>query len=323
MMYLKGGEGVKKKNIYTLLIAIIFIFTACNKNTTKVQPKPNTEMDTENVLSLNIVTTNKLLYYMVKDIVQDRHNISYMFSSKQKLWDFNFTEDSINNISKKDLFFYWGSGLEPWNSNFVDKLSKSKVGPIDISRGVKLIGYDSEVKYKDTIIKDNPYFWMNIDYYKIAMLNIKNAIEDKDTKDRDFYENNFSKNIKDVEAYQKKIKETADKLKDYSFVVEGDSLDYFLKYYGFKVLKVYNPVEDKNKSNSEDNKIVYDKIANTKNVIFLFDDESKLKSQAQLINNFNLKTVNIITYKDDIKYIEMLDHNLKALQTINLSAQQK
>lgn len=323
MMYLKGGEGVKKKNIYTFLIAIIFIFTACNKNTTKIQPKPNTEMDAEKVLSLNIVTTNKLLYYMVKDIVQDRHNISYMFSSKQKLWDFNFTEDSINNISKKDLFFYWGSGLEPWNSNFVDKLSKSKVGPIDISRGVKLIGYDSEVKYKDTIMKDNPYFWMNIDYYKIAMLNIKNAIEDKDTKDRDFYENNFSKNIKDVEAYQKKLKETADKLKDYSFVVEGDSLDYFLKYYGFKVLKVYNPVEDKNTSNVQDNKTVYDKITNTKNVIFLFDDESKLKSQAQLINNFNLKTVNIITYKDDIKYIDMLDHNLKALQTINLSAQQK
>lgn len=308
---------MKKKNIYTLLIAILFIFTGCSKNTTKIQPKPNVEIATEKQLNLDIITTNKLLYYMVKDIVQDRHTISYMFSSKQRLWDFNFTDDSINNISKKDLFFYWGSGLEPWNSNLVDKLSKSKVGPIDISRGVKLISYDDEVKYKDIIMKDNPYFWMNIDYYKIAMLNIKNAIEDKDTKDRDFYENNFSENIKEVEVYQKKLKETADKIKDYTFVVEGDSLDYFLRFYGFKVLKVYNLAEDNNTNNIENNKTVESKIINTKNVIFLYDDESKLKSQSQLISDFNLKTANIITYKDDIKYIDILDYNLKALQALN------
>lgn len=308
---------MKRKYIYTLLIAIIFLFTACTKNTNTIQPTAKTEIETEKILDLNIITTNKMLYYMVEDIVQDRHSISYMFSSKQRLWDFNFTEDSINNISKKDLFFYWGSGLEPWSSNLVDKLSKSKVGPIDISRGVKLISYDSEIKYKDTIMKDNPYFWMNIDYYKIAMLNIKNAIEDKDTKDRDFYENNFSKSIKDVEVYQKKLKETADKLKDYTFVVEGDGLDYFLKYYGLKVLKVYNPAASANTSSIEDNKAAYDKIASTKNVIFLYDDESKLKSEAQLISNFNLKTTNIIAYKDDIKYIDMLNHNLKVLQAIN------
>lgn len=308
---------MKRKKIFTLLIAVLLIFTACGKNTTKVQPKPKEEIDTEKKLNLNIITTNKMLYYMVKDIVQDRHSISYMFSSKRKIWDFNFTDDSINNISKKDLFFYWGSGLEPWSSDLIDKLSKSKVGPIDISRGVKLIGYDSEIKYKDTIMKDNPYFWMNIDYYKISMLNIKNAIEDKDTKDRSFYEDNFSQNIKDVEAYQKKLKEAADKLKDYTFVVEGDSLDYFLKYYGFKSLKVYNLTVNNNTNNIEDDKTTLDKLASTKNVIFLYDDDSKLKSQAELISKFNLKTVNIITYKDDIKYIDMLDYNLKVLQAIN------
>lgn len=317
---------MKKRNIYTLLIAIIFLFTACSKTTTEVKPKENIEIDTSKQVSLDILTTNKLLYYMVKDIVQDRHSLSYMFSSKTRLWDFNYTEDSINNISKKDLFFYWGIGFEPWSTDLVDKLSKSKVGPIDISRGVKLIGYESEVKYKDTVIKDNPYFWMNIDNYKIAMLNIKNAIEDKDTKDRDFYENNFSKNIKNLEDYQKKLKETCDSLKDYTFVVEGDSLDYFLKYTGLKFLKLSNISESNNTKSTDVNKSVYDKIKNlnnTNNVIFLYDDESKLKSQSQFISNFKIKTANIITYKDDIKYQDMLDFNLKALQGISPSLNQK
>ncbi|MFL0245915.1 metal ABC transporter substrate-binding protein [Candidatus Clostridium stratigraminis] len=311
-----------KKSIYTLLITIIFLFTACSKNIPETQSKPNVEVDTNKVVSLNIITTNKLLYNMVKDIVQDRHCVSYMFSSKDRLWNFNFTDDSINNISKKDLFFYWGSSFEPWSSSFVDKLSKTKVGPIDISRGVKLIGYDSEVKYQNTVIKDNPYYWMNIDNYKIAMLNIKNAIEDKDTKDRDYYENNFSKNINDVEAYQEKLKDAADSLKDFTFVVEGDSLDYFVKYYGFKVLKVHNLTEGNISNNENDNKAIYDKIKgfnNSNNIVFLYDENSKLTSQAQLISEFKLKTVNIISYKDDIKYLEILDHNLKTLQGINPS----
>lgn len=314
-----------KKSIYTLLIAMIFLFTACSRNIPEAKPKPNVEIDTNKQISLNIITTNKLLYNMVKDIVKDRHSISYMFASKDRLWNFNFTDDSINNISKKDLFFYWGSSFEPWGSNLVDKLSKTKVGPIDISRGVKLIGYDSEVKYKDTVINDNPSFWMNIDNYKIAMLNIKNAIEDKDTKDRDYYENNFSKHIKDVEAYQKKLKEAADSLKDYTYVVEGDSLDYFVKYYGFKVLKVHNLTADNTGNFASDNKSVYDKIKslnNSNNVVFLFDEESKLASQAQLISELKLKTVSIISYKDDIKYLDILDHNLKAFQEINPSVKQ-
>lgn len=309
----KGGEGVKFKKIYALLIVLSFILAGCSRTNVAVEPKNETQSEDEKIISLNIVTTNKMLSTMVQSIVGDRNSLSYMFSSKDKMWNFQFTEDSLNNISKKDLYFYWGSGIEPWNSSFVDKLSKSKVGPIDLSRGVKLINYDKEVPYKDTTLKVNPYYWMNIDYYKIALLNIKNAIEDKDTKDRDYYENNFSKNMKDIEVYQKKLKEAADSFKDYTFLVEGDSLDYFLKYYGFKVIKVYDNTDSKIKANPEDSKKIEDKIAQAKNVIFMYDDESKLKSEAQLISKFNLSKVNIITYKDDISYMDLLDSNLKNL----------
>jgi zinc/manganese transport system substrate-binding protein len=284
----------------------------------KIEEKPVVQETIEKELSLNIVATNKLLYNMVKDIIGDRHSLDYMFTSKDKLWNFNYTEDSISNISRKDLFFYWDSGIEPWDTDFIDKLTKNKVGNVSVSRGVKFITLAREVKYKEITLKDNPYFWLSIDDYKIAMLNIKNAIQDKDTKDRDLYEKNFSKAIKEVEDYQKKLKEAADKLKDYTFVVDGDELDYFTSYYGFKTLKINNYGLILTAKQTEDNKKVEEKFKEAKNVVFLYDEEGEFKSNEVLINKYNLKTSNIIVIKDDIKYIDILANNLRSLESLSL-----
>jgi zinc/manganese transport system substrate-binding protein len=307
-----------KKLIYIILIIFVFALTACNKKVNKIEEKPVIQEAIEKELSLNIVATNKLLYNMVRDIIGDRHSLDYMFTSKDKLWNFNYTEDSISNISRKDLFFYWDSGIEPWDTDFIDKLTKNKVGNVSVSRGVKFITLAREVKYKEVTLKDNPYFWLSIDDYKIAMLNIKNAIQDKDTKDRDLYEKNFSKAIKEVEDYQKKLKEAADKLKDYTFVVDGDELDYFTSYYGFKTLKINNYGLILTAKQTEDNKKVEEKFKEAKNVVFLYDEEGEFKSNEALINKYNLKTSNMIVIKDDIKYIDILANNLRSLENLSL-----
>jgi zinc/manganese transport system substrate-binding protein len=309
---------LKRKLIYIVLMIFVFMLTACNKKVNKIEEKPVVQETIEKELSLNIVATNKLLYNMVKDIIGDRHSLDYVFTSKDKLWNFNYTEDSISNISRKDLFFYWDSGIEPWDTDFIDKLTKNKVGNVSVSRGVKFITLAREVKYKEVTLKDNPYFWLSIDDYKIAMLNIKNAIQDKDTKDRDLYEKNFSKAIKEVEDYQKKLKEAADKLKDYTFVVDGDELDYFTSYYGFKTLKINNYGLILTAKQTEDNKKVEEKFKEAKNVVFLYDEEGEFKSNEALINKYNLKTSNMIVIKDDIKYIDILANNLRSLENLSL-----
>jgi zinc/manganese transport system substrate-binding protein len=315
-IHIQGRTDLKKKLIYLVLVIFIFTLGACNKKVDKVEEKPVVIETVEKEMSLNIITTNKLLCNMVSDIIGERHSIGYMFTTQDKLWNFDYTEDSLNNISRKDLFFYWGSGLEPWASDFINKLAKTRVGAVNISRGVKFLEYDREVKYKEAVLKDNPYFWVNIDAFKIAMLNVKNAIQDKDTKNRDFYEKNFTKAINDVEEYQKKLKEAANKLKDYTFVVDGDELDYFTEYYGFKTLKLNNYRVIVTEKGLEENLKVEEKLKELKNVVFLYDVEDKLMSNEALISKYNLKSSNILVYKDDIKYIDILASNLKSLEEL-------
>lgn len=310
-------ENLKRKVISILSLFLIFVFASCRVQSKKAETEVKKEKTPEKEVSLNIAATNRLLYNMVKDVVKDKNKVEYMFEDKEELFNFDYSEETLNNISKKDIFFYFGNGMEPWIEGFVDKLDKNKVSPVNVSRGVKIIPLEREITYKDKTIKDNPYFWVSTYDYKVAMLNIKNAIQDKDTKNRDIYESNFSSLIKEVDEYEVKLKDAAAKLKDYTFVVDGDELDYFIKNYGFKSLKIYNygliPTEEDKKKISE----VEKEILEAKNVVFLYDTEERLKANEALVKKYNLDTSNIIVYKDDISYKEILKSNLENLEKLN------
>lgn len=307
---------MKAKFIYIFsLIFIVIILSSCSVEQISVEPNSAAANDKKDIV-LNIETTDKLLYYMVKDLVKEKHLVDFMFTSRDGIFNFEFSDDSVGNISKKDLFIYSGASFEPWISDFQDKLSKSKVGIINGSRGIKLINYEKETKVNDMVIKENPYYWLNVDNYKTCLSNIKNALQDKDSKNRDFYEQNFSNALKNIEPYEKKAKDISEKLKDYTFVVDGDDIDYFNKYLGIKAIKVYNY----GISSKEDIKIQEDKLdkdlKDKSKIVFLCDNDEKLKANESIINKYNMQPVNIIIYKDDLKYLDMLDTNLKNLSQL-------
>lgn len=296
----------------------MLLLTACTKEpqNTTISSNESVKMETKKDIDLNIVTTDKLLYSMAKNIVGDRHSVEYMFKNRERELSFQFSEDSLNNIAKKDLFIYMGAGLEPWINDFIDKLNKNKVGVINVSRGVKLLSYNKVVKYKDTTLKDNPYYLSNLDNYKIALMNIKNAIQDRDPKNRDIYEKNFSQALKTLENYQKDLKAARDNLTGYTFIVVEDELSYFVKYNDFKVLDINNdkntvkimPVDKTAKADLES------KLKDNKKLVILYNSDEVLKNNEDVIKSYNIKAVNIKTYSIDTNYEEVLKNNIENLK---------
>lgn len=296
----------------------MLLLTACTKEAqnTTISSNESVKMETKKDIDLNIVTTDKLLYSMAKNIVGDRHSVEYMFKNRERELSFQFSEDSLNNIAKKDLFIYMGAGLEPWINDFIDKLNKNKVGVINVSRGVKLLSYNKVVKYKDTTLKDNPYYLSNLDNYKIALMNIKNAIQDRDPKNRDIYEKNFSQALKTLENYQKDLKAARDNLTGYTFIAVEDELSYFVKYNDFKVLDINNdkntvkimPVDKTAKADLES------KLKDNKKLVILYNSDEVLKNNEDVIKSYNIKVVNIKTYSIDTNYEEVLKNNIENLK---------
>lgn len=289
----------------------LFFFTAmmgCSNAEEKITPEVpiKVEQKIEAEEYLRIVTSNKLLYYMVKDIVKDRHDVDYMMSAEEDQWSFMFSKDSIENISKKDVFIYFGAGFEPWADEFVDTVNKDRVTITNSTRGVRLLTLNEPRIYGNSELRNNPYFWFDPNDYKIVLSNIKTAIQEKDPKKRDIYEDNFKEAIKVLDEIDNKLLEDVDQYKEYSFVTVNDDFDYFFNHIDINPLKLSNG-EDVIKFEEK----LKDETDIEKQVILLYDDELTLSvsSYKDLLNNVRVRKIKVKKYSTDKSIVEMLREN--------------
>jgi ABC-type Zn uptake system ZnuABC Zn-binding protein ZnuA len=273
----------------------MMFFSGCASNTADNSTGENAaEVKTQKEVKLDIVTTDRILYYMVKDIVGEKHNVDYMFKNMDSLLNFTFTDDSLYNIAKMDLFMYMGASYEPWGASFADQINKSSVGIINVSRGVKVLPLATELKYGEYTVNENPYYLLNYDNYKIALLNIKNSIQDKDPKNRDIYEQNFNEAISRTELEEQNIMGIISKLSGYTFVYSEERLEYFLRYYSLDSLKTV-PGGDYSAQ-----------LKNKTKVVFLYSDKNSLAQNQALIKKYDMSTLELKVYNNDMKYEDML-----------------
>ena len=301
-----------KKTLYYLFLSVsfaIFLIGCENTQTAKNQPVKKAE-------ALKIMTTNYLLYTMVQDIIGEKNQVDFMFKNEIDQFSFKYTEDSIDNISKKDIFIYTGGSYEPWIDAFLSDLNKNKVTILNVSRGTKIMSRDVPLKYSDKTkvvdIKDNPYYWLDNDKYKTALFNICKTIEDKDPFNKSYYENNFKENIKTVDEYDKKLKEAAKNLKDYTFVVQGDDLDYFTKYLGLKTIKIPSDINYIDTS-SQDYKNLQDKFTKIDKIIYLYSKDNEEESNAAIIKEYSMQVAKVNVYNYKFSFIELLKANTENL----------
>ena len=184
---------------------------------------------------LNIITVNKPQYEMVKKIVKDKHNVDYMFTDEKDINDFKYSQEVLDNVSNMDLFIYSGTTFEPWTNTFINELKKGSLGIISLSRGIRTLNYDS-----NGTSKENPYYFGGIEEYKIALYNVKAAIQDRDPQNRDYYEENYKKAIDEFENQLKQYKDKLEKLKGYTFVTLDGGFEYITKSLGLNTIKLDN-----------------------------------------------------------------------------------
>lgn len=300
-----------------LIIAVLLCSCTQQSNTTKVDT--NAKLQVSKDVNLKIIVTDKQLYYMVNDITGSKHTTEYMFNNRNDEKNFVFTDDSAENVSKKDLFIYTGASTEPWIDKFYDKLNKNKVGVINVSRGVKLLQLSKQENVNGIVIKDNPYYMLNIDNYRIALLNIKNAIEDRDPQNREYYEKNFSLALKDFDMIQQNLKQMSGKLKDYVFVTQNDDLDYFIKFCGLKTVKLTSEdilIDKITPKGGTDSVISALSSVDYKKLVYLYTDDAVLKNDTDFIKKFKMIPLNMIASKDNMKYIDVIKYNFTNLKKV-------
>ena len=254
-----------KKLTYVLVIFTSIFFCILTFSYNPLMANPTDELDEEKDTYLNILTVNKEIYKMVKALVGDKHNVEYLFNNEKEIKEFKINENVLDNILNMDLFIYNGLGYEGWMNEVLDDSKNSNVGVINASRGIRPI---TESLSKEN--KENPYYLLGFNEYKIALYNIKTALQERDIKNRNYYEDNYNNIIKGLDEFLSKSKEELKLYKDYNIVTNTDKFDYLFRDTGVQV----------NKLNGDEEEIREDKETKT---IFIYDkdneDLNELKSK--------------------------------------------
>lgn len=285
---------MKKLTAAMLIITAAFFLGLGGVSKTLMADTSESDKDNRDVY-LNIMTVNKPQYETVKKLAGDKHNVEYMFNNLNDMKDYKYDENTLNNISNMDLFFYSGAGNESASlDNMISELDKSSLGVVNLSRGIRELKYKADGK--DT---QNPYYYLGIPEYKIMLYNTKSALQEKDPANREYYEANYNKLVKSIDDLKSTFDKDAKELKKDTFILQDAKLEYFFKGLGidFKVLPEKENIEEYAKKNN----------LNLKDIVFVQDTESKEEVKG-------VKVIKLDTYNDNKDFQEIIEYNIKQLE---------
>lgn len=243
---------------------------------------------------LNIMASNKSEYYMLNTLTKGEHNIEYMFSNEKSNQSYKPTEEAEKNVSNMNLFFYAGSGYEPWANEFISNLNRNDVGVTDLSRGISSKQYTVNGE-KVT----NPYYWTGPTEYQVILYNAKSALQEKDPANRAFYEENYNDMIKQMNEMVQNFKKIQSKSKNKPiFLTRNNDFEYLLSDLGIN----YTVVPE----NISFNDYVKNNNLNSKNIVIIqnsTDDEQ--------VKEFNV--VKLQLENENEGYLNLLQDNLNSL----------
>lgn len=285
-----------KKLTYILVIFTSILFLGLTFSYNPLMANTTDELDEKKEIYLNILTVNKDIYDMTKLIVGEKHNVEYLFKNEKEMATFKVTDAVLNNINNKDLLLYNGLGYESWINDISNNIKGSDLGVINLSRGIRPLSYELLQSGQE-----NPYYLLGFSEYKIALYNIKMAMQERDIENRSYYDENYNNVIKKIDEFLTKSKEEIKGYKDYTIVTNTDKFDYLFRDLGITITKVKDSNDLVGLNDSSNVTFFYDETLENIN-----DLKDKMKNEYKYVglsleNSDNVLKVNVSKIIEAIK----------------------
>lgn len=266
------------KKLMILVLVLLVLASFFIKNNTNVVPTKVKEKSKV----IKVLVTDKMINSIINEISKYPKNIDIMFNNKEQENEYKLSDSLKKTITSYDAYFYNSKNSETFAKDIINLAGNIKLSEVCVTRG------GSEVKSLEVL----PFYYLNGDNLKIAILNIKNAVQDLDPKNRDVYEKNYNTYIKLTNFYLSKGKEIGKKLGDYIFIYPNEKYKIYTDYYN---LQSVSQTEYK---------------SSDKQGVFMYTDENELVNYEMFIKVYNLKVMKLSLPCDD-GITNSLEKNLK------------
>ncbi|PTE44026.1 metal ABC transporter substrate-binding protein [Staphylococcus equorum] len=219
------------KKIIAIALVFILFLSACSNGS-------NEKNDTASNDKLKIVTTNSILYDMVKNTAGDNVEIHSIVPIGQDPHEYEVKPKDIKALTDADIIFYNGLNLETGNGWFEKALSQANKSTKDdsvvrASENVKPLYLEGGEGDKS---KQDPHAWLSLDNGIKYVETIKDTILKHDKKHNDEIKTQSEKYLGELEQLNK---ESHDKFNDIpkeqrAMITSEGAFKYFSKQYDIK-----------------------------------------------------------------------------------------
>ncbi|MGI2311899.1 manganese ABC transporter substrate-binding lipoprotein MntC [Staphylococcus cohnii] len=219
------------KKLLTITMILILFLSACGKG--------NNDSTSQSNEKIKVVTTNSILYDMVKNVGGDNVEIHSIVPIGQDSHEYEVKPKDIKALTDADVVFYNGLNLETGNGWFENALSQANKSYEDgsvvkVSKNVKPL-YLNGAKEGDES-KQDPHAWLSLDNGIKYVEEISKAL----IKKNDNYKDDIQSNTKDYIAKLEDLKkESHDKFNDIpkeqrAMITSEGAFKYFSKQFDIK-----------------------------------------------------------------------------------------
>ena len=169
-----------KKYILILIVGLTLVLNGC------------TPTQTDNN-KITVITSLFPQYDFVRQIAQDKVNVSLLLPAGVEPHSFEPTPQTIVTIGDADIFIYTNAMMEPWIEKVIDNVKQDNLLIVESSLGIEYIEHleeeDHEEEEEDHDELD-PHVWLDPLNAKVMAQNILAALIAVDPANADFYQNN-------------------------------------------------------------------------------------------------------------------------------------
>ncbi|MBL4933996.1 metal ABC transporter substrate-binding protein [Clostridium paridis] len=293
----------KKSLIFVMLIfSIVALFSGCSNKKQVSDGK------------INVMVSFNPLKDFTEAIGGEKVNVESLVPGTSEPHDFEPKTKDFAKLTEADIFIYSGLGLEDWIEDVKNNIGDSKVKLVEATEGINVLKTDGAT---------DPHAWLSlVDAQKICE-NIKNSLQDKDPKNKEYYETRYKEYKNSLQKlYDDNTKRFKD-LKNRDFITSHEAFGYLCRDFNLQQRSLENLFGEGENTPQKLAEIVTYAKANKINTIFM--ENSGSEKDAETISRESgskiQKIYTLETREDNLNYLDAMKENLdriyNSLSSIN------
>lgn len=292
-------------NIIFILLAVVML-TACSNNIASSEESSAASSE-DSKSKISVVVSFNPLKEFAEAVGKEKVSIKVMVPEGTEPHDFEPKPRDMESLMKAKIFVYNGLGMESWVDKTLQAANNENLKVINSSKDIEPIkngqsGYD-------------PHIWLSLKNAEIEAKNIKDALVDADSSNKDYYEKNYSEFVSKLDRIYKEYKSKFDGVSNKNFVTGHAAFAYLCKDFSLNMKSVEDVFADGEPTPQKMKELVdYSKSNNIK-VIFM-EEMASPKVSETLANEVGAKVEKIYTIEskeDNKNYIESMETNLEKI----------